>query len=150
MATRHQPEMRIAILAAIEAGHQRTDEISAATGITTKGVCTRLCYMRELGLVNSVATKSARNSSINIWRLGPAPDLGIDAEVHSNADERQVVIKTTYPADGKRDPLVAALFGAPASARRLTPKQSAPRCCACGVEQGAQHLAGCIVPMVAA
>jgi len=150
MAAHHQPELRIAILAAIEAGDQRTEEISAATGIPTKGVSSRLCYMRELGLVNSVATKSARNSSINIWRLGPAPELGVDAEVHSKADERLVVIKTTYPADGKRDPLVAALFGAPASTRHPAPKQGAPRCCACGVEQGAQHRTGCIVPMVAA
>lgn len=150
MKGQYKPEQRAAILAAIEAGHQRTEEISAATGISTKGVSSRLCYMRELGLVNSVATKSARNSSINIWRLGPAPELGVDAEVHSKADERQVVIKTTYPADGKRDPLVTALFGAPVSARRPAPKQSAPRCCGCGVEQGAQHRTGCIVPMVAA
>lgn len=110
MKGHYQPEMRTAILGAIAAGHQRTEEIAAATGITTKGVSTRLCYMRELGLVNSVATRSARNSSVNIWRLGPSE---ID-ETLSNADERQVVISTTYPTLGQRDPLVAALFGAPA------------------------------------
>lgn len=117
MARPQQPELRIAILAAIEAGHQRTEEISAHTGITTKGVCTRLCYMRELGLVNSVPAPATRGGSINIWRLGPGPDL--DQEF-SQADERQVVISKTYPTLGLRDPLVAALFGAPAQ-RSMVP-----------------------------
>ena len=110
MSRRFQPQMRAAILDAIEAGHQRTEEISAHTGFSTKDVCTRLCYMRGLGLVNGVRAPSARGGTTNIWRLGPA-DLD---ETYSKADERQVVISTTYPTLGLRDPLVAALFGAPA------------------------------------
>lgn len=110
MSRRYQPQMRAAILASIKAGHQRTEEISADTGFSTTDVCTRLCYMRGLGLVNSVRAPAARGGVINIWRLGPA-DLD---EAFSKADERQVVIKTKYPTLGRRDPLVAALFGAPA------------------------------------
>lgn len=111
MTRRFQPEMRAAILVALEAGYQRTDEIAAVTGFSTKGVSTRLCYMRGLGLVNAVRAPSAHGGTACIWRLGPG-DLD---ESLSTSDERQVVISTTYPAMGLRDPLVAALFGAPAA-----------------------------------
>jgi len=115
MSSRHQPQMRAAILAAIEAGHQRTEEISAHTGITTKGVCTRLCYMRDLGLVNSVrTTDKGRNGNTNIWRLGPATEFFDEQAESGKAEKRVVVISKTYPTLGLRDPLVAALFGAPA------------------------------------
>lgn len=142
MTRRYQPEMRAAILVALEAGFQRTEEISAHTGMSTKEVCTRLCYMRGQGLVNSVRAPSTHGGTVNIWRLGPT-DLD---EAFSRSDERQVVISTKYPTLGLRDPLVAALFGAPSR----VPAQAGTLCCtACGIEQGAGHLAGCIVPMVA-
>jgi hypothetical protein len=49
----------------------------------------------------------------------------------------------------RRDPLIAAFFGAPATERRA-PANNSPRCTVCGIEQGAGHQAGCIVAMVAA
>lgn len=116
MSRRFQPQMRAAILVALEAGYQRTEEISAHTGLSTRDVCTRLCYMRGQGLVNSVRAPAAHGGTVNIWRLGPA-DLD---EAFSKADERQVVISTTYPTLGLRDPLVAALFGAPAATSMVT------------------------------
>ncbi|AWL04250.1 hypothetical protein DIR46_07265 [Massilia oculi] len=116
MSRRFQPQMRAAILVALEAGYQRTDEISAVTGFSTKDVSTRLCYMRGLGLVNAVRAPSAHGGTACIWRLGPS-DLD---ETYSQADERQVVISSKYPTLGLRDPLVAALFGAPAATLMVT------------------------------
>ena len=116
MTRRYQPHMRLAILGALEAGHQRTEEISAHTGLSTRDVCTRLCYMRGQGLVNSVRAPAAHGGTVNIWRLGPA-DLD---ETYSQSDERQVVISTKYPTLGLRDPLVAALFGAPTATSMVT------------------------------
>ena len=72
--------------------------------------------MRGLGLVNNVSAPRVRGGVINIWRLGPAD---IDEEF-SAADERRIVISTKYPTLGLRDPLVAALFGAPACASMVT------------------------------
>lgn len=149
-----QVDLRQAILNSIEAGRQRTDEISAHLGVSPKIISQRLNYMKELALIHGVRSiDEKKGGSINIWRLGPPLDeYGQPGHVPQGRNcitRRKVILSTTYPLVERRDPLVAALFGAPVLERRA-PQQSAPCCTRCHMEQGAGHQAGCIVAMVAA
>ena len=143
-----QDDLRQAILNCIIAGLQRTDEISARLNVSPKTISQRLNYMKDLALIHGV-----RAGAANIWRLGPALDEygqpGHVPQARNCITRRKVILSTTYPAVGRRDSLVAALFGG-AVADRRAPQQSAPRCTRCHMEQGTGHQAGCIVAMVAA
>jgi len=118
-----QLDLRQAILNCIAAGLQRTDEISVRLNVNTKTISQRLNYMQGLGLINGVrAIDEKRGGSINIWRLGPALDKYGQAEsapsTRTCITRRKVILSTTYPLVDRRDPLVAALFGAPVAERR--------------------------------
>ena len=147
-------DLRPAILACIEAGMHHTEEISAQLNETSQRISTRLAYFRNLGLIHGVrATDEKKGGSINLWHLGPALDIYGQPErtpgSRASITRRKVIVSATYPLVERRDPLVAALFGAPVVERRA-PQQSAPCCTRYHMEQGAGHQAGCIVAMVAA
>jgi cytochrome c553 len=95
-----------------------------------------------------------RGGFVNNWQMGPGPENQAsygakDLPRRRATDERRVILSSAYPAIDRRDPLVAALFGAPVAERRAQ-QQSAPCCTRCHMEQGTGHQAGCIVAMVAA
>jgi hypothetical protein len=149
-------ELRAAILQCIRDGFTLTAQISERLAVTSDKVSTRLDYLRTLGVIHGVRVSSPKGGFVNEWHMGPALDeYGQPGHVHKGGSRAQkdglphVVVSTTYPLVDRRDPLVAALFGAPVVERRAL-QQSAPCCTRCHMEQGAGYQAGCIVAMVAA
>jgi len=148
-------ELRSAILDCIEAGMHRTAEIAAHLNLKSDQVSTRLDYLRQLGVIHATRIdNNKRGGFVNDWQMGPGPENQAsygakDLPRRRATDERRVILSSAYPAIDRRDPLVAALFGAPVAERRA-PQQSPPCCARCHMEQGAGHQAGCIVAMVAA
>lgn len=142
-------ELRAAILECVRDGFTLTAQISTRLNVESEKISTRLDYLRQLGVVHGVRIPSPKGGTVNEWHLGPALDeYGQPGRVHEGGSRSKkdglphVVISTTYPTVGRRDSLVAAFHGAP--------KQSAPVCTVCLMEQGAGHQSGCIVAMVAA
>lgn len=152
---RGNAELRNAILDCIGAGMHRTAEIAAHLHMASSHISTRLDYLRTQGLIHAARIDDVkRGGFVNEWQLGPGPGNQAsydpkDLPRRRATDDRRVILSTTYPLVDRRDPLVAALFGAPMAERRAQ-QQSAPCCTRCHMEQGTGHQAGCIVAMVAA
>jgi hypothetical protein len=152
---RGNAELRNAILDCIGAGMHRTAEIAAHLHMASSHISTRLDYLRTQGLIHAARIDdSKRGGFVNDWQLGPGPgnQASYDAKDlprRRATDDRRVILSATYPLVDRRDPLVAALFGAPVVERRAL-QQSAPCCTRCHMEQGTGHQASCYVPMVAA
>jgi len=118
-------ELRNAILDCIGAGLHRTAEIAKHLNVKSDQVSTRLDYLRTLGLIHAGRVDdSKRGGFVNHWELGEGP--GDQASYapkdlprrRAATDDRRVILSTTYPPVDRRDPLVAALFGAPVVGRR--------------------------------
>lgn len=149
-------ELRAAILQCIDDGFTLTAQISEHLNVASDRISTRLDYLRQLGVIHGVRIAATKGGFVNEWRMGPALDeYGQPGHVHQGGGRSKndglphVVFSTTYPKVDRRDPLVAALFGAPVAEHRA-PQQSAPVCTVCRMEQGTGHQADCIVAMVAA
>lgn len=140
-------EVRARILACIQAGIELASEISEKSGVGTHTVTNNLIVLEREGVIHRERVKVAGPTGFyNRWKLGNAPESAANSRAWRGDEPRRILSKE-YPVNHARDPLVAALFGAP---QFQAPKQSAPVCTACGVEQGAGHNRGCIVALVAA
>lgn len=121
-------ELRKQLLDCITAGFNTTEAISRHLAIKPSVVAARLAYYKELGAVHAERIPRATGGSVNQWRLGPEIDkYGQPGQTYQPrergrcGDARHVTIVQTYPTIGHRDPLVAALFGAPAAAQGVAP-----------------------------
>lgn len=133
----------------IAEGCELSVEIAQRMNVARETVDTCLRKLEISGDVHRICiTPEGGKRYNNFWRLGPGVE---DSETHCvrRGDRAIIRLVSTYPVVGVRDPLVAALFGAP-GIKLQAPKQSAPRCTACGIEQGAGHAVNCIVQLVAA
>jgi hypothetical protein len=138
--------VRQVILRWLAAGVRLSAEIAKKSGIRPNVIGNNLVFMERDGLVARDLIPISARKVKSLWKVAPP---GTPAKPKTRATgrpvvcgERRVIVRKEFPAVGKRDPLVAALFGAP--------KQSAPVCTACKVEQGKGHLSGCVVALVAA
>lgn len=121
--------MRAKIIECINAGLLFTVEMSAEIGIRSSTISACLNYMRQIGQVHSTKViDRKRGGIVNRWAVGPTLDkYGQPVQLHvrkikqTRSDVPVVVMSKSYPPIGKRDPLVAALFGAPASQERTHP-----------------------------
>jgi len=117
-------ELRNAILDCIEAGMHRTAEIAVHLNLKSDQVSTRLDYLRQLGVIHATRIDDGkRGGFVNNWQLGPGPETQAsynakDLPRRRATDERRVILSSAYPIIDRRDPLVTALFGAPALERR--------------------------------
>jgi hypothetical protein len=92
-----------------------TMQVSVAIGLSAPATLSRLEEMRELGEVRYEPNyrQGARRAQIRAW------SLGLDEEV-ARADQLQPRLVRAVQVGGfLRDPLVAALFGAPAGAQQV-------------------------------
>lgn len=137
-------EIRTQIIDCVKAGFHLATEIAEEMGISIHTVTNNLIVLERDGEVHRDPVKLAIAGSFNsVWRLGKGADeVTLNSRRLLKCDVPRVILSKEYPVNHVRDPLVAALFGAP--------KRNAPRCTACGVEQGAGHNRGCIVALVAA
>jgi len=141
MSTYLVPTSRLpkALLEYLALGPATTDELCAHTGYSSSAIRYRMNGLEEAGLAHHFKfTYTMARGTYFVWHLGPRSE---GAAANSTA--------LPYPPNKiplviRRDPLVAAFFG-PAA-----PRQSAPCCTRCHMEQGGGHQAGCIVAMVAA
>lgn len=126
------------IIKCIESGIHLVMAIAIALQRSRPAVDNHLRRLEAEGIVHHIKSRKPGAGYINYWMLGPG-EMRVDA-----IEVRTIVLTKAQAGQIKmsRDPLVAALFGAP--------KQSPHRCTACGVEQGEQHQRGCIVALVAA
>lgn len=127
--------MRALILNCLRDGLERTSEICARIDAPHSAVSTRLNYLRSLGLVTSEPGPNNPNGGkVLLWKLVRMPEpVTPDAPTVSSDgipiflplpapktrrrrrfDERVVITAKASPVGIERDPLVAALFGAPA------------------------------------
>jgi len=127
--------MRALILDCLRDGLERTSEICARLSVEYPAVSTRLNYLRKLGVVTSEpGPNNPTGGKVLLWKLVQMPEPaapeapaatcdGIPIFVprpspktrrHRRFDERVVINAKASPVGIERDPLVAALFGAPA------------------------------------
>lgn len=114
-------KLRVLILKCIKDGLHTSEAISRRLSVKTKLVSARLNYLGSLGIVHGDRIARAGGGSMRVWHLGPGVDkFGQPGYVHEprvrgkNGFNRRVIVSKSYPAVDQRDPLVAALFGAPA------------------------------------
>ena len=140
------PTSRLAqsLLDYLKLGPRTTDELSSHFGYSVSAIRYRLNGLEDDMLVHhqKLMYTTARGTYF-MWYAGSRT---------TNLTPRPTPL--AYPPNKaplviRRDPLVAAFFGAPVVERRA-PASNSPRCTVCGIEQGAGHQAGCIVAMVAA
>lgn len=115
--------MRELLLECLKSGLEFSTDISKRINLPVEMISCRLHHMRAKGLVTSTpCADNVRGGRLNRWRLSAKPTADEIANDdyprprRKENDVRIVVQRTTYPAIGMRDPLVAALFGAPAAA----------------------------------
>jgi len=115
------PKLRVLILKCIAQGLHTSEAISGRLSVKTKLVSSRLNYLASLGIVHGERVARAGGGSMRVWNLGPGVDkFGQTGYVHEprvrgkNGFDRRVIVSKSYPAIDQRDPLVAALLGAPA------------------------------------
>ena len=113
--------MRDMLLECLRSGLEFSTDISKRINLPVDMISCRLHHMRAKGLVTSTpCPDNVRGGKLNRWRLSAKPtadEIAIDdypRPRRKETDVRVVIQRTTYPAIGMRDPLVAALFGAPA------------------------------------
>lgn len=122
-----------AILACIRAGTNMTNDIAAALGCSRATVHNRLHELKHMQRAHAVRRGMGPYRQM-IWIEGAAPEMEPDDD---EADGPLRTVLTAYPAIDRRDPLVAALFGAPGAA-------NAPRCVGCGARHGACLFLGAV------
>ena len=140
------PTSRLAssLLEYLKLGPRTTDELSLHFGYSVSAVRYRLNGLEDSGLAHhQKLTYTTARGSYFMWYAGARS---------ANMTPRATPL--AYPPSKapmviRRDPLVAALFGAPVIERRAL-AQNTSRCTRCGMDQGAGPQAGCIVAMVAA
>jgi hypothetical protein len=145
MRDKYVANIRSKILACMKRGTSLVKEMAAHTGLSASLITSHLMSLEQAGQVHREHGKKTGLGYYCIaWKIGPSTGpLPPRKKDHGRScDKPNIVVLKDYPTVGKRDPLVAALFGAP--------KQSAPVCTACKVEQGKGHLSGCVVALVAA
>lgn len=121
--------LRILIIDCLRDGLERTAQISARINVPFPAVSSGLVYLRDTGVVTSEPDPACtRGAPPHLWHLVPAPGPGdIDAADRAlqerrisrgqrRNDDRVIIRGAAYAPIGTRDPLVAALFGAPAAA----------------------------------
>jgi len=120
-------------------GPRTTDELCAHFGYSASAIRYRLNCLEDDNLVHhQKLTYTEARGTYYVWYVGAPPR---EVPLPHPPNKAPMVIR--------RDPLVAAFFGAPVVERRA-PANNSPRCTVCGIEQGVGHQAGCIVAMVAA
>ena len=128
-------ELRRLIIDCLRDGLERTAQISARINVPYPAVSTRLNYLRNLGLVTSEpGPNNPTGGKVLVWKLVRMPEpVAPDAPAATcdgiplflprpspktrrrrRFDERVVISAKASPVGAERDPLVAALFGAPA------------------------------------
>lgn len=114
-------KLRVLILKCVEDGLHSSEAISNRLSVNIKVISVRLNYLASRGLVHGERIPRAGGGSMREWHLGPGvdkfgqPNYVYEPRVRGpNGDARRVIVSKTYPAVHQRDPLVAALFGAPA------------------------------------
>lgn len=143
-------ELKEKILQCMVDGLDTTPAIAAKLRWKRSGISTCLEGLEKAGKVHHIRIgNTGKGGYVNRWFLGQRPEGAVVKPEPRRGDRAVIRLTSTYPVVGIRDPLVAALFGAPVFALQA-PNQSAPRCTACGIEQGAGHAANCLVALVAA
>ena len=109
--------LQAAILDLVKQGVSQAGPLSAKLGWANRTVVNRLMALQELGKVHRIAINGTGGLHYH-WQLGPRPEGESyeDAEwrVQSRLSGNPVVLRPKSYADiNSRDPLVAALFGAP-------------------------------------
>jgi hypothetical protein len=133
-----------ALLEHLKLGPRTTEELCNHFGYTSSPIRHRLRGLEDDGLVrHEKLVYTDGGGSYYLWHAGKRTgDMKSRPAPLANPLNRGPLLI-------RRDPLVAAFFGAPAIERRA-PANNSPRCTVCGIEQGVGHQAGCIVAMVAA
>ena len=131
-----------ALLDHLKLGPCTTEELCAHFGYTPPPIRHRLHGLELDALVHhEKLVYTTGGGSYYLWHAGAGISTSRSTPLASPQNRPALVVR--------RDPLVAALFGAPVAERRAQ-QQSAPCCTRCHMEQGTGHQAGCIVAMVAA
>ncbi|MCA1857431.1 hypothetical protein LE190_16075 [Massilia oculi] len=138
--TKQQLDQEIAAL--LKSGITSCREMASLMGHSRSTISQRLL---QLEAANHAHRRKYTHGLADAWFYGPAlgkDGLPLSPQKPLYATERATQGYAEFPLVDGRNMLDFYLFG-PA-------KRRAPRCTACGVDQGEQHLAGCIVALVAA
>lgn len=138
--TKQQLDQEIAAL--LKSGITSCREIASLIGNSRSTISQRLL---ELEAANHAHRRKYTHGQADAWFHGPVlgkDGLPLNPQKPLYAGKRSAKEYAEFPLVGGRNMLDVYLFG-PA-------KRGTPRCTACGVEQGEQHLSGCIVALMAA
>ena len=112
--------LEVAIEALLGSGPRLADQLAHDAGYSLAATRLRLERLLEGGRIHREKVNLGQPRWQYLWHAGPAPAAPAeDAEEADVDDDAFVPVQTTvrsYPRVGRRDPLVAALFG-PASNR---------------------------------
>lgn len=110
---RNTHALEAAIETLLEAGPRRADQLAHDTGYSLAATRLRLDHLLEQGRVHRAKVNLDQPRWQYLWHAGPAPALVREEEADPDGDSFAPVQTTvrSYPPVGRRDPLVAALFG---------------------------------------
>lgn len=109
-------DLRAAISSLLKQRPHTVPELAEELGYCASSIRTRLDVLEQRGLAHRVSRLiSPAGGRLHIWHDGLAPAVEPEptAERPIPGELPKRFFKSSYPAVGKRDYLVAALFGAP-------------------------------------
>ena len=115
--TRHATDpLEAAIVTLLGAGPRQADQLAHDAGYSLAATRLRLERLLERGCVHRAKVNLGQPRWQYLWHAGPAPEaVSPQAADADTGDDLLAPVQTTvrsYPRVGRRDPLVAALFGA--------------------------------------
>jgi hypothetical protein len=110
---RNTDPLEAAIETLLGAGPRLADQLAHDTGYSLAATRLRLDRLLERGRVHRAKVNLDQPRWQYLWHAGPAPALVREEEADPDDDSFAPVQTTvrSYPPVGRRDPLVAALFG---------------------------------------
>jgi predicted transcriptional regulator len=89
------------------------DQICAKLRITKGTAYVRLCEMMDVDEIHRTWVNSPTGGRVMLYAVGPGEKIAgaQSKKEHAEFEDCRRTVRKTYPAIGRRDPLVAALFG---------------------------------------
>lgn len=101
------------ILRILTRGPQSAAAIGVELGVAGSTVRGRLSELQLEGRAHSVKDPSPKLGARFIWHIGPGKEGAAVTQSRKTIGAMYQVTLKTYPAENRRDPMVAALFGQP-------------------------------------